>query len=69
MNMESSDIPRIFSGRGGGFNKFRGQREQGLWAVAPSAGVPLYLQMSETCILIRLLWMYFPQNWEFSSVL
>jgi hypothetical protein len=25
--------------------------------------------MSETCILIRLLWLYFPQNWELGSAL
>jgi hypothetical protein len=25
--------------------------------------------MSETCIVIKLLWMYFPRNWEFSSAL
>jgi hypothetical protein len=27
------------------------------------------LQMSETRILVRFLWMYFPRNWEFDSVL
>jgi hypothetical protein len=43
-------------------------RENGdLGAVAPYSGVPLDLQMSENCILIRLLRMYFPQNWEFVS--
>ena len=26
-------------------------------------------KMSETRILVRLLWMYFPRNWEFGSVL
>jgi hypothetical protein len=31
--------------------------------------VPLNLQMSETRILIRLLWMYFLRNWEFGSAL
>jgi hypothetical protein len=37
-------------------------RENGdLGAVAPYSGVPLSLQMSDTCILIALLWMYFPQ--------
>jgi hypothetical protein len=30
---------------------------------------PLKLQMSEPRILIRLLWMYFPRNWEVSSAL
>jgi hypothetical protein len=32
-------------------------------------GVPLTLQMSETRILIRLLRIYFPRNWEFGSAL
>jgi hypothetical protein len=45
-------------------------RENGdLGAVAPYLGVPFNLQMSETCILIRLLRMYFPRNWEFGSAL
>jgi hypothetical protein len=40
-------------------------RENGdLGAVAPYSGVPLNLQMSETRILIRLLRMYFPRNWN-----
>jgi hypothetical protein len=38
-------------------------------AVAPELGVTFNLQMSETRILIRLLWMYFPWNWEFCSAL
>jgi hypothetical protein len=38
-----------------------------LGAVAPYSWVPLYLQISETCILIRLLRMYFPWNGEFGS--
>jgi hypothetical protein len=43
-------------------------RENGdLGAVAPYSGVPLNLQMSETRILIRLLRMYFPRDWEFDS--
>jgi hypothetical protein len=43
-------------------------RENGnLGAVTAQSGVPLNLQMSETRILIRLLWMYFPRNWEFGS--
>jgi hypothetical protein len=44
----------------------------GLWdlgALASLSGVLLNLQMSETCILIGLLRMYFPQNWEFGSAL
>jgi hypothetical protein len=34
---------------------------------APYSGVPLNLQRSEIHILIRLLQMYFPRNWEFGS--
>jgi hypothetical protein len=47
--------------RGDSTNSFedRGQRERGLGAVAPQSGVPLYLQVSETRILIRLLRMIF----------
>jgi hypothetical protein len=61
--------PRIFFGGRGSTKSVedRGQREWGLWAVAPYSGFPLYLQMSETHILIRLLRMYFPWNWEFGS--
>jgi hypothetical protein len=45
-------------------------RENGnLGAVAPWSVVPLNLQMSETRILIRLLWMYFPWNWKFGLAL
>jgi hypothetical protein len=47
----------------------RGQRERGLGAVAPLSGVPFKMQMSETRIPVRLLWMYFPRNWEFGSAL
>jgi hypothetical protein len=47
----------------------RVQREGDLGEVAPLSGFPLNLQMSETHILIRLLQMYFPQNWEFGSAL
>jgi hypothetical protein len=47
----------------------RGQREHGSGLVAPWSGVLLNLQMSETSILIRLLQMYLPQNWEFGSAL
>jgi hypothetical protein len=36
-----------------------GRENRDLGALAPSQGVPLNLQMSETCILIRLLRMYF----------
>jgi hypothetical protein len=45
-------------------------RETGeLGAVALYSGVPLNLQMSESHILIRLLQMCFPRNWEFGSAL
>jgi hypothetical protein len=47
----------------------RGQRERGSGGGSPWSGVPLNLQMSETRILIRLLRVYFPRNWEFGSVL
>jgi hypothetical protein len=46
-----------------------GQRERGLGPVALLSGIPLYLQMSETRILIRLLRIYFSRNWEFGSAL
>jgi hypothetical protein len=40
-------------------------RENGdLGAVAPYSGVPLNFQTNETHILIRLLRMYIPWNWE-----
>jgi hypothetical protein len=58
--------PGIFSG---GFQKIKlrfEDRESGdLGAVAPQSGVPLNLQMNETHILIRLLRLYIPRNWEF----
>jgi hypothetical protein len=40
-----------------------------LGAVAPYSGVPLNLQMNETRILIRLLQMYIPRNWELGTAL
>jgi hypothetical protein len=46
-----------------------GRENEDLGAVAPSSGVPLNLQMSQTGILIRLLRIYFPRNWEFGSAL
>jgi hypothetical protein len=46
-----------------------GRKIGGLEAVDPYSGVPLNLQMSETRILISLLQMYFPRNWEFGSAL
>jgi hypothetical protein len=47
----------------------RGHRERGTGGSSPFSGVPLHLQVSETHILIRLLRMYFPWNWEFGSAL
>jgi hypothetical protein len=48
----------------------RGQREQGLGGGgAGNPQVPFHLQMSETCILSRLLRMYFLWTWEFDSCL
>jgi hypothetical protein len=74
--------PGIFSGGGGLHQEFfrRGRaqqiklrtegRESGdLGAVAPQSGVPLNLKMNETRIVIRLLRMYIPRNWEFGSAL
>jgi hypothetical protein len=53
---------------GGGSTNSDEYREKGIWlAIAPQSGVPLILQMHETRILIRLLRMYFPRNWEFGS--
>jgi hypothetical protein len=40
-----------------------------LGAAAPWSGVPLNLEMSESRIVIRLLRMYLPWNWEFGSAL
>jgi hypothetical protein len=54
--------PGIFFRRGSNSVEDRGQRERG-------SGVPLNLKMNETRILIRLLWMYIPRNWEFCSAL
>jgi hypothetical protein len=55
------------SGGGGGrvqqIQLRTGGRENGdLGAVAPYSGVPLSFKISETCILIRLLRMYFPRK-------
>jgi hypothetical protein len=44
----------------------RGQTERGSEGGSPP---PLNLQISKTRILIRLLWLYFPRNWEFGSAL
>jgi hypothetical protein len=46
-----------------------GRENVDLGAAAPKSEVPLNLQMSETHILIRFLWMYFPRTWEFGSAL
>jgi hypothetical protein len=44
-----------------------GKENGDLGAVAPYSGVPLNLEMSETRILIGLLWIYFPWIAEFVS--
>jgi hypothetical protein len=58
---------------GGGFQQIQlrieGRENGDLGAVAPYSGVSLNLQMNETHILIRLLRMYIPRNWEFGSAL
>jgi hypothetical protein len=66
-----SGVPRNFVRRGVQQIQLRTEgRENGdLGAIAPKSGVPLNLQMSETRILIRLLRLYFPRNWEFGSAL
>jgi hypothetical protein len=66
-----SGVPRNFVRGGGSINSVedRGQSERESGGGSPLVGVPLNLQMSETRILIRLLRMYFPQNWEFGSAL
>jgi hypothetical protein len=60
-----SGVPRNFFS-GGGVQQIQlrieGRENGDLGAVAPQSGVPLNLQMSETRILIRLLWIYFPRN-------
>jgi hypothetical protein len=70
---KGSDLPRIFFREDGGVStnsiEDRGQREREFGGLAPYSGVPLNLQMSETRILIRVLWMYFSRNREFASAL
>jgi hypothetical protein len=46
-----------------------GSENGDLGAVVPYSGVPQNFQMSETCILIRLLRMYFPRNRELGLAL
>jgi hypothetical protein len=58
--MLDSGVPRNFV-RVGSTNQLREKVREN--------GVPLNLQMSETGILIRLLRMYFPRNWEFGLAL
>jgi hypothetical protein len=53
-------VPRNFFLGGGGGGSTNSVEDR---------GVLLNLQMSETRVLIRLLRMYFPRNWEFGSVL
>jgi hypothetical protein len=66
-----SGVPRNFF-RGGVQQiqlRIEGRENGDLGAVAPYSGVPLHLQMNEIHILIRLLRMYIPRNWEFGSAL
>jgi hypothetical protein len=49
--------------------RIEGRENGDLGAVTPQSEVPLNLQMNETHILIRLLRMYSPRNWEFGSAL
>jgi hypothetical protein len=62
-------LRRNFFFQGGSTNSVEGRENGDLGVVAPHSGVPLDLQMNETRILITLLWMYIPRNWEFSSAL
>jgi hypothetical protein len=73
-----SGIPRNFFRGGGGLRQefFGGcstnsveDRENGDLGVVAQSVVPLDLQMNETRILIRLLSVYIPRNWEFGSAL
>jgi hypothetical protein len=60
----------FFSGGGGGQQiqlTTEGRENGDLGAVAPYSGVPLNLQMSESLILVRLFWIYFPRISEFVS--
>jgi hypothetical protein len=65
--------PGFFCGGGGEVKQIQLRTQGGengdLGAVVPYSGVLLNLQMNETRILIRLLRMYFPRNWEFGSAL
>jgi hypothetical protein len=68
--VHSSGVPRIFFV--GGCNKFSwGQRAErtGSGGGSHQSDVSLCLQISETRIVIGLLRMYFPTNWDFSSTL
>jgi hypothetical protein len=47
----------------------RGQRGRGSEVGSPIVKAPLDLQMNETHIVIRLLRLYIPRNWEFRSAL
>jgi hypothetical protein len=70
-NSTCSDLPwNFFGGRGQQIQlKTEGRENGDMGAVAPRSRVPLNLQMNETHILIWLLQMYMPRNWEFSSAL
>jgi hypothetical protein len=69
-----SGVPRSFVRVGGGGRSTNsvedpGQRERGSGGGNLLVRGLLNLQMSETRILIRLLRMNFPRNWEFGSAL
>jgi hypothetical protein len=62
--------PGIWGGVGQQIQLRTEGRENGdLGAVAPKSGVPLHFHMSETRVLIKLLRVYLPRNWEFGSAL
>jgi hypothetical protein len=60
----------LFEGRGS-TNSVEDRENRDLGVVAPYSGVSLNVQMSETCILIRLLriYEYLPRTWELGSAL
>jgi hypothetical protein len=63
--------PEILFREGGSKNSVeeRGQRERGSGGGSPVFRVTIKFAKNETHILIRLLRMYIPRNWEFGSAL
>jgi hypothetical protein len=49
--------------------RIEGRENGDLGTVAPYSGVALSLQMKETNILVRLLWMYIPRKRKYGSAL